>query len=117
MKKWARLNDDNVVIEIVVESDDEDLEGPLEKNTKTGMAHHERNGLVRTLDPDEGPVGSYASVGFIYDSELKGFVPPQSDPTDVFDPKTFTWLPAKPDNEKEYYWDDSKTAWVAVEDQ
>lgn len=115
MKKWARLDEENIVTEIIVESDEEDLEGRLANKTPLGLSHHEKNDLVRTFDPESGVLGGYAAEGFRYDPELMGFVPPQPDPTDIFDAKTFEWLPKKPDEEKEYYWNKEEGRWVAVD--
>lgn len=114
MKFWAKLDDDNIVIEIIEETSEEDLEGKLSPNTLLGMTADQKQGLVRAFAPDQGPPGSYAAPGFKYDRDLKGFVPPQPSPDDIFDKKTFEWRPPKPDDEKEYVWDNESGIWVAA---
>lgn len=114
MKLWAKLDEDNIVVEIVREKEDSDRETVVLGTKDTSLPVEVKQGLVRTFPPEEGPTGSYASIGFKYDPELKGFVPPATSSTDIFDPKTFTWLPAKPDQKNEYYWDDTKQAWILV---
>jgi hypothetical protein len=114
MKLWAKLDDDNIVVEIIEETDEDDQEGPLAPGTgKLGIPAERKQGLVRVLS--EGPAGTYAAPGFKYDTELKGFVPPRPDATDIFDANKFQWLPAKPDETNDYYWDDSKQTWIKVD--
>ena len=116
MKLWARLDEDDIVVEIIKEKDADDRHEVLAPGTQdTSLRVEQKEQLVRTMPPGDGPRGSYAAPGFKYDRELNGFVPPQSDPTDVFDSKTFSWLPAKPDDKNEYYWDDSKQSWIKLE--
>ena len=114
MKLWAKLDDDNIVVEIIEEVDEGDLDGTLAVGTTLGMPAEKKQGLVRVLS--EGPAGTYAAPGFKYDPELKGFVPPQTDPTDFFDRKTFSWLPAKPDDVNDYRWNDETQDWVKIEE-
>lgn len=113
---WAKLDEDDVVIDIVREKEASDRHEELAPGTSSSSLRvEEKEKMIRTMPPEEGPRGSYAAPGFRYDRELKGFVPPQLDPTDILDTKKFVWLPAKPDEVNDYFWDDSKQAWVQLD--
>jgi hypothetical protein len=120
MKYWAKLDEDDIVVEVINETGLEDLEAPegqqasVARNTPLGLTTTQKQGLVRCFSPGDGPAGSYAAPGFKYDRDLRGFVPPQPEPSDVFDKKSFEWVPPKPDEENDYVWDNESGAWVGA---
>jgi hypothetical protein len=59
---------------------------------------------------------NFAGVGFIYDSELDAFYPPQPFTSWTLDPETCYWMPpvAMPDDGKEYMWNELKLKWVEM---
>lgn len=109
MIKWAKLDEEDIVIEIIEESEKSDQPlavGTTETNIDTSH-------WIRVLD--EGPPGTYASTEFKYDRKLKKFVPPRPSEKDELDLKTMTWIPPKPDDGKEYFWDKSLSLWTLSE--
>jgi hypothetical protein len=56
------------------------------------------------------------SPGFTYDQDLQGFIPPQIFSSWILNEETLTWeapVP-KPDDGKDYTWDEEAGAWVEV---
>jgi hypothetical protein len=111
MIKWAKLDEEDIVVEIIEETDESDNEGPLAIGTES--ANVDRSGWVRALD--DGPAGTYAAPGFKYDRKLKKFVPPKPSEEDELDLKTMRWIPPMPKDGKEYLWDRSLSLWVPSE--
>jgi hypothetical protein len=103
MKKWARLNEDNVVVEILV-----DFEG-----TEPGRAQIEPfdpKGLVRVLESSPATV---AAVGDSYLPENEVFVSPKPFPSWKLNEKSWEWGAPKPQPESgNFYWDEEKKEWL-----
>jgi hypothetical protein len=106
MKKWARLNEKNVVVEILVEFDEN------EKSSKAKVKDFDSRGLVRVLESSPATV---AAVGDSYLVENKVFVSPKPFPSWSFNEKTWEWEAPKPRPEGEnFYWDEDKKDWLTV---
>jgi hypothetical protein len=60
--------------------------------------------------------GNYAGVGYIYDKEKDVFYAPKPFASWNLNESTWTWEApvAKPDDGKEYRWDEATTSWVEV---
>jgi hypothetical protein len=58
--------------------------------------------------------GNYAGINYTYDSTNDVFIPPQDYPSWVIDEDTWTWKAPvdKPDDGKEYDWDEVQQEWV-----
>jgi len=62
---------------------------------------------------------NYAGVEFTYDRERDAFIPPKPYDSWVLNDATCLWeapVP-RPDDGKEYTWDEATTSWVLVEEQ
>ena len=79
-------------------------------NTRGGV-HYDPN----TGSPDGGVAlrGNYAGIGYIYDSGLDAFYPPQPFPSWTLNHTSFTWgAPTPmPTDGKMYTWDEATTSW------
>jgi hypothetical protein len=103
MKKWARLDEEAVVVEILVEGDN--LPGVA------SLDSIETSGLIEI--GEEGNPGQYASVGFSYLENLKGFVPPKVFDSWELNEETFEWEAPEPmPKTGVYFWDESSKQWV-----
>lgn len=108
MIKWAKLDEEDVVLEIIEDTDDTENEEPkLAFGTKIKPLN--RDGMIRVLD--DGPSGTYAAPGYKYDRELKKFVPPRLADEDELDLKTMQWRPPMPSDGKEYFWNVAMSQW------
>ena len=58
---------------------------------------------------------NFAGIGYTYDQTRDAFIAPKPYNSWVLDEKTCIWKAPKdyPDDEKRYYWDESKKDWVA----
>ena len=68
--------------------------------------------------PEGRPLrGNYAGVGYTYDSINDVFYPPQPYSSWTLNQSTWSWNAptSKPNNDKQYEWNESTTSWVAVE--
>jgi len=62
---------------------------------------------------------NYAGIGFTYDRERDAFIPPKPYDSWVLNEETCLWeapVP-RPDDGKDYEWDEETTSWVLVEEQ
>jgi hypothetical protein len=61
---------------------------------------------------------NYAGIGFTYDKTLDAFIPPKPYDSWVLNEETCLWeAPTpRPDDGKDYRWDEETTSWVEVTD-
>jgi len=110
MAHWAEVDENNLVVRVVVGSNDDPDEGHqwIVENLGGTWLKTSYNGSIR---------GRFAGVGYIYDQGLDEFLPPKPLESWVWDSEQ-GWIPpiAKPTNGF-YNWDESAVAWVEVEDE
>jgi hypothetical protein len=126
MSHWAKVNDDNVVEEVLVGNNDEPDEGyswlienlggrwiQTSYNTKNGV-HYDINTGEPSEDQSKALRGNYAGIGFTYDESLDAFIPPKPFDSWVIDEAIFNWIPpvAYPEDGLEYSWDEDLLQWV-----
>jgi hypothetical protein len=117
MAHFAHINDDNIVTQVIVVSNDELLVDGVESEAK-GIAFCESlfggrwaqtsyHGTIRK---------NYAGVGFVYDADRDAFVPPRPFASWSLDEQSCQWLPPvpHPDDGMVYVWDESTLAWSEV---
>ena len=120
MAHYAFLNEDNIVTNVIVGTDEEegkDLEqiyadfvGQVCKRTSynTRGGQHELGGIPFRKN--------YAGIGYSYDPNRDAFIPPKPYPSWILDEETCLWNPPipMPIDGSEYTWDESQQAWVIV---
>jgi hypothetical protein len=88
MAHYAFLNEDNLVIEVIVGKDETETIDGLSPEEWYGDFRGQKcvrtsyNGKIRF---------NYAGIGFAYDEELDGFIPPKCHASAVLNPKTCLW--------------------------
>jgi len=139
MAHYAFLDQNNIVVEVIVGKEENedginweqwyaDFRGMQCKrtsyNTKQGI--HKTGGTPFRKN--------FAGIGYAYNAELDAFIPPKSFIGAVLDEQTCTWTTPfswvdedekgnkispvpKPDNTKEYGWDESTLSWFEIEGQ
>ena len=120
MAYFAKLDENNVVLEVLAVNNNELLQDGVESEAKgiqflvdwsggyTNWKQTSYNGRIRK---------NYAGVGFKYDSVRDAFIPPQPFPSWVLNEETCLWdAPvAMPADGQMYTWDEATTSWVVTE--
>ena len=119
MAHFAKLNENNIVTEVVVTSNDDPNEGLdwLEQNfpatwVKTSYntfgGQHLQNGVPFRKN--------YAGIGFTYDPNRDAFIPPKPFESWILNEETCLWeapIPYPADG-NDYAWDETLENWVAI---
>jgi hypothetical protein len=82
-------------------------------NTRGGVHYNPETGEP-SADQSKALRKNYAGVGFTYNKTLDAFVPPKPFASWILDEETGLWeAPSeKPDDGKQYNWDESNLQWV-----
>jgi len=119
MAHFAELDNENIVLRVLVTNDDftnegydwliENLGGVWVKtsyNTYSGV--HLLGGIALRKN--------FASVGFTYDESLDAFIPQKPFESWVLIEQTCQWEAptARPQDEKNYSWNESTLSWVEI---
>lgn len=118
MAHFAKLNENNIVVEVNVVHNNELLDENGHESEAKGIAfltswsggyanwkQTSYNGTMRK---------NYAGIGYQYDSTRDAFIPPKPYASWVLDEATCLWnspIPMPQDN-KNYAWDESTTSWA-----
>ena len=118
MAHFAKLDDNNVVLDVNVVNNDVIDNLPFPESEPIGIAF--------LTDWSEGYTNwkqtsynanfrkNYAGINFTYDTTLDAFIPPQPYPSWVLDTSTCKWhapIPY-PNDGKIYFWNEAKLSWV-----
>ena len=119
MAYFAKLDENNVVLEVHTVHNNELLQDGIESEAKgirffiewsggyTNWKQTSYNCRIRK---------NYAGVGYTYDSVRDAFIPPKPFPSWVLNEETCLWdAPvAMPDDGKLYNWDEETLSWVVI---
>jgi hypothetical protein len=119
MAHFAKLDENNVVIEVNAVHNNELLQDGSESESKgieflinwscgyTNWKQTSYNGRIRK---------NYAGIGYTYDSARDAFIPPQPFPSWVLNEETCQWdAPvAMPTDGQRYTWNESTNSWDLV---
>lgn len=126
MGHYARINDNNIVVEVIVAKKDfidTGLKGDPSKWIKTSYnthagEHYDRN---NNCLPDglPGLRKNYAGLGYKYDKDRDAFIPPKPYPSWVLNEKTCRWDPPIPEPEVSknieeagfWHWNEEELKW------
>ena len=118
MAHYAFLDENNVVTEVIVGRDENELgidweewygnfRNQICKRTSynTSKGEHTTGGIPYRKN--------YAGIGFIYDEQLDGFIPPKEHSAWILNEETCNWEPPfeGPDDDKNYRWNDNINDW------
>lgn len=119
MAHFAKIDDNNIVISVIVA--EQDFIDTLEdKHMWIQTSRHTRGNIHYdpvTNEPDEGiPLRkNYAGIGYTYNSEIDGFVPPKKYDSWVLNKETGLWeapIPMPSKEGYEYFWNESNGSWI-----
>ena len=129
MANWAKLDENNVVTNVVVTDNGDPDEGLGWLTANLGgvwvQTSYNTRGGVYYVDGEPGANqskalrGNYASIGFSYDETLDAFIPPKPFDSWLLDETIFNWVAPVPypEDGKRYEWDEDVVAWVEVADE
>lgn len=118
MAHFAQINKNNVVTQVVVISNDEILDDAGQESEAKGVAFCQKllgGNWVQTSYSKKFRK-NFAGVGFKYDENFDVFIFPKPYESWILDTDTFQWgspVPY-PQDDKQYYWDESIINWVEV---
>jgi hypothetical protein len=119
MAHFAQLNESNVVTQVIVVHNNELMHDGVEQEAKgvafcqslfgaqTNWKQTSYNGNMRK---------NYAGIGYTYDANRDAFIPPQPYASWVLDEATCQWNApvARPQDDKQYRWDEPTVSWIEV---
>lgn len=120
MGHFAKLDENNVVLEINVVNNDTLDNLPFPESEKVGIAFLTEwsggySNWKQTSYNDNFRV-RFAGIGYIYDSTLDAFLPPKPYLSWLLDTNTCQWQPPipYPNDGKVYNWDETTQSWVEI---
>lgn len=120
MAHFAKLNDQNVVIDVNVVNNETINNLPFPESEPVGMAFLTEWSGGYTNWKQTSYNGNfrknYAGVGYTYDPVLDAFVPPKPFPSWLLNTNTCQWEPPTPypSDGNMYTWDEATQSWVKV---
>ena len=117
MAHFAKLDDDNMVLEVHVVSNNV-LDAQNEEQSGIDFLTTWSGGYTRWVQTSYNNRirKQYAGIGFRYDENADVFVAPQPFPSWSLD-SNHDWQPPKPKPLGYFYWDESKLDWVEFDSQ
>ena len=128
MAHFAELDDNNIVLRVIVVSDDDAINGKVFCNNLLGgswkQTSYNTHGGVH-YDPDTGTPDdgvafrkNYAGKGYVFDGGRDAFMTTQPYPSWILDENTCYWEPPVPKPPGEpggyYKWDEPTVNWVFI---
>jgi hypothetical protein len=115
MAHFAKINDENIVDQVIVIPDSEEPDGQAYINNVLGLGgkwiQTSYTGRIRKV---------FALPGYDYLPEVDSFKSPAplSNPSFIFDEFSWSWIPPKPypEDDKSYVWEEESLGWQEVPD-
>ena len=113
MAHYAFLDENNIVTEVIVGTDETELIEGKDPETWYG----EFRGQVCKRTSYNGNIRkNYAGIGFTYDAELDAFIPPKPFDSWILNQETCQWQAPVPRPQGNYRWDEDSVSWLEVEE-
>ena len=125
MAHFARLDENNVVTQVIVVSNDECLLDGVENET-VGIVFCKKlfgnDTKWKQTSYNANFRKNYAGIGFVYDADMDAFIPPQPFASWVLNKETAKWEPPVPvpadvntgNPPQIYSWNEDTLSWVEV---
>lgn len=118
MAHFAELDSNNVVLRVIVVSNQDTSDANGVEKEYLGKAFCERlfgGNWVQTSYNNKFRK-RYAGIGYTYNSDLDAFITPQPYPSWTLDNTTCDWVAPvpMPNDGKSYSWDEATTSWVEI---
>lgn len=113
MAHYAFLDDNNVVTQVIVGTDETELIEGLDPETWYGNF---RGQVCKRTSYNANIRKNYAGIGFTYDAQRDAFIPPKPFASWVLNEETCNWKAPVPMPEGNYIWDEDSVSWLEVEE-
>lgn len=126
MAHFAQLDEHNIVLQVIVVSNDTINNLPFPESEPIGIAFCQSLLGADTRWAQTSYNANfrynYAGIGYTFEpvaSPNGAFIPPKPYPSWLLDTTTFQWKPPVPypNDGKMYYWDEATQSWVLMPDQ
>lgn len=118
MAHFAKLDDNNVVTQVVVVDNRDTADAFGVEKEHIGAAFLERvlGGVWKQTSYNNKIRKNYAGIGFTFDAQRDAFIPPKPFDSWVLVEESCQWNPPVPypNDGKPYTWDESNLQWVEV---
>ena len=116
MAHFAQLDENNVVTQVIVVSNNELLDANGQEREELGVAFCQRlfGGNWKQTSYNHNMRKRYAGIGYSYNSDLDAFVPPKPFASWTLNTETAAWdaPTAMPTDDKMYHWVEESLSWV-----
>jgi hypothetical protein len=113
MAHYAFLDQNNIVTEVIVGTDETELIEGKDPETWYGKF---RGQVCKRTSYNGNIRKNYAGIGFTYDAELDAFIPPKPFDSWLLNEETANWQAPVPMPEGNYRWDEDSVSWLEVEE-
>ena len=122
MAHFAKLDENNVVLEVHVVHNNELLQDGVESETKGIEFLVDWSGgykLWKQTSYNNNIRKNYAGIGYTYDNQRNAFIPPQPFPSWVLNEDTCLWdaPTTMPTDGQLYQWDENTSNWVITKEK
>jgi hypothetical protein len=118
MAHFAQLDDDNVVLQVIVVSNNDCKDESGNESEAVGVAFCQSllSGNWKQTSYNGTFRKNYAGIGYQYDSIRDAFIPPKPFASWVLNETTCQWESPVPypDDGKMYVWDETTISWVEI---
>ena len=123
MAHFAQLDENNIVTQVIVVSNDDIKDSEGNESELTGIAFCKSllgpNTIWKQTSYNNSIRKNYAGIGFTYDATRDAFIAPKPFNSWILNESTCIWeAPVSyPNDEKIYSWDEETTSWVPINNE
>jgi hypothetical protein len=123
MAHFAQLDENNIVTQVIVVSNDDIKDSEGNESELTGIAFCKSllgpNTIWKQTSYNNSIRKNYAGIGFIYDATLDAFIAPKPFNSWILNETTCRWEApiAYPNDGNMYAWDEETTSWVSINNE
>jgi hypothetical protein len=123
MAHFAQLDENNIVTQVIVVSNDDIKDSEGNESELTGIAFCKSllgpNTIWKQTSYNNSIRKNYAGIGFTYDATRDAFIAPKPFNSWILNESTCIWEApvAYPNDEKIYAWDEETTSWVSINNE
>ena len=123
MAHFAQLDENNIVTQVIVVSNDDIKDSEGNESELTGIAFCKSllgpNTIWKQTSYNNSIRKNYAGIGFTYDATRDAFIAPKPYNSWILNETTCRWEApiAYPNDGKMYAWDEETTSWVSINNE
>lgn len=113
MAHYAFLDENNIVTEVIVGTDETELIEGLDPETWYSKF---RGQVCKRTSYNHNTRKNYAGIGYTYDFERDAFIAPKPFESWILDETTSCWEAPTPKPEGSYRWDEDSVSWLQIQE-